>query len=226
MTERPHYHGHRQRLRERLLHEPKQLADYEVIESLLAYALPRRDTKPLAKELLRRFGTVRGVLQAKPEELRLVDGVGPGLEAFWLVLRELRARFDEAPLQEKVVFSTPRVVAQFAMSRLGATPTEEFWVALVDNRNRLMGWERVTRGTVDQAAVYPREVLRLVLERKAAGLVLVHNHPGGDPRPSQTDIEFTQRMRRAAAELDVRVLDHVIVTENDYFSFSAQGMLS
>jgi len=226
MTERPHFHGHRQRLRERLLRDSKQLADYEVVECLLGFAVPRRDTKPLAKDLLQRFGTVRGVLQASPQELRELDGFGPGLEAFWIVLRELRARFDEAPLKERVPFNNPRVVANLAMARLGNQRTEEFWIALVDTRNRLIGWECIMRGTVDQAAVYTREVLSVALERKAKGIVMVHNHPSGDVRPSTADIDFTRHVFRAAQTLSILVLDHLIVTENDFFSFSAQGILS
>jgi DNA repair protein RadC len=225
MSKRPHYHGHRERLRARLRSDPKLLADYEILELVLAYAIPRRDTKPLAKELLARYSTLRGVFLARPEELRKVEGFGPALEAFWVLLREVRARYDEAPLRERVVLDSPRVVADLAMARLGPAVSEEFWLALVDNKNRLMAWERVSQGTVDQAPVYPREVLGKALEHKASGIIMVHNHPGGDPRPSSQDVELTRRISRVARDLGVRLLDHLIVTENDYFSFQSQGML-
>ena len=225
MSQHPHYHGHRERLRQRLLKDPSHLADYEILELLLAHALPRKDTKPLAKELLARFGTFRGVFTAGDEELLKVEGFGPGLAKFWRLLREFRARFTEAPVMERVVFNSPSVVAEVAMARLGGQPSEEIWLALVDTKNRLMAWERVSRGTVGQAPVYAREVLELALRHKAHGLVLVHNHPGGDPSPSDQDVQLTRKIARAARDLGMRLLDHVIVSEDDYFSFQSEGLL-
>ena len=221
----PHYHGHRARLRERLTKDPRQLADYEILELLLGHVVPRRDTKPLAKELLTRFGGIRGVFLAREEELRAVEGFGPALKTFWVLLRECRARFNEAPIRERTVLGSPSEVADLAIARLGPSASEEFWLALVDNKNRLMAWEQVSRGTVDQAPVYPREVLSLALTHKASGIILVHNHPGGDPKPSPQDVEQTKRINRAAQDLGVRLLDHLIVTETDFFSFQSQGML-
>lgn len=225
MSQRPHYHGHRERLRLRLLKDPSHLADYEILELILAQALPRRDTKPLAKELLSRFGTLRSVFSAPEEELLAVEGFGPGLAAFWKLLHEFRARYNEAPVMEREVFNSPRIVAEAAMARLGAETSEEIWLALVDTKNRLIAWERVAKGTVDQAPVYPREVLEPAIRHKASGLVLVHNHPGGDPTPSDQDVHLTQRIKRAAKELGIRLLDHVIVSEDDYFSFQSEDML-
>ncbi len=225
MTQRPHYHGHRSRLREKLLKEPTQLADYEVLELLLGMVLTRQDTKPLAKELLARLGTVRGVLEARPQDLLAVEGVGSGVVAYWALLAEVRARFVEASVRERVVFSSPRVVADMALARLGGCATEEFWVALVDNKSKLLAWERLSQGTVDQSPVYPREILSLALAHKARGVVLVHNHPGGDPRPSAQDLEITARIVRAAKELDILVHDHIIVAGGIFFSFKAQDKL-
>lgn len=137
----------------------------------------------------------------------------------------MRARFDEADVQERVVLDSPSSVARLAMARLGSAASEEFWLALVDVKNRLMAWEQVSQGTVDQAAVYPREVLGLALERKAGGIIMVHNHPGGDPTPSPQDKDLTHRIQRASRDLGVRLLDHIIVTENDYYSFQTNGLL-
>jgi len=221
----PHYHGHRKRLRERMARNPRELADYEVLELVLGYVLVRQDTKPLAKELLRRFGTLRGVFAARVEELRQAPGFGPALEAYWSLWRECQARMKEAPVQERAVLSRPEAVAELAMARLGTSGTEEFWLALVDNKNRLMAWEQVSRGTVDRTTVYAREVLALALGWSASGIILVHNHPGGDPRPSAQDRELTKVLVRAAGDLGLRILDHVIVAEERYFSFQAQGLL-
>lgn len=221
----PHYHGHRKRLKERLTENSRGLAEYEVLELLLSYANPRRDNKPLAKALLGRFGSLRGVFSARLAELTAVDGFGQGYAQFWTLWREFWARINEEPVRDRTVLSSPDVVARMAMARLGPLEAEEFWVALVDNKNRLIGWEQVSRGTVDQAAVYPREVLALALLRKASGVIMVHNHPGSDPKPSRQDVELTKRIAAAAREVDLRVLDHLVVTDKSYFSFQSEGLL-
>lgn len=207
------------------MENPRGLADYEVLELLLGYVNVRRDTKPLAKELLARFGSLRGALTARMGELRDIPGFGPGVEEFLTLWREAWARFHEQPLRDRVVFNSPEIVAEAAKARIGTAEHEEFWMAMVDNKNRLIGWEMVSKGTVDQAAVYPRDVLAAALGRKASGIVLVHNHPGADPKPSLQDTEFTRRIKHAAREVDIRVLDHLVVTENRFFSFQAEGML-
>jgi DNA repair protein radc len=224
-TPPPHYLGHRQRLREKLTAEPKSLADYELLELLLGQVLPRRDTKPLAKELVARFGTLRGVLTARPEALLQVEGFGESLAGHWALLAELFARLGEAPVREKQVFTGPEVVAEAARARIGHLAVEEFWVALVDNKNRLMAWERVGKGTVDETPVYPREVLALALKHQASGVILAHNHPGGDPQPSIQDRDLTRRIAASARELGLRVLDHLIVAEKGHFSFQDAGLL-
>lgn len=220
-----HYLGHRKRLKERLLRSPEGLADYELLELLLGYAIPRKDTKPLAKALLEKFGTLRKVFAAGQDDLLSVAGVGPGVIALFAAWREFFSRMHEGSVKDRQVFNHPGTVADFAMSRLGHLRSEEFWVALVDNKNRLMHWQCVSRGTVDQTPVYPREILRLVLQHQASGVILVHNHPGGDTKPSAQDQELTQRLQRAAREMDVRVLDHLVVSDVDYYSFQAHGLL-
>ena len=224
-TPPPHYLGHRQRLRDKLLDEPKALADYELLELLLGQVLPRRDTKPLAKALIAAFGSLRGALTARREALLEVDGFGESLAGHWALLAELYARLGEAPVRERQVFSGPEVVAEAARARIGHLRVEEFWVAFVDNKNRLMAWERVGRGTVDETAVYPREVLTLALRHQASGLILAHNHPGGDPTPSVADRDLTRRIALAAQNLGLRVLDHLIVAEDRHFSFQEAGLI-
>ncbi|EMG37044.1 DNA repair protein radc [Desulfocurvibacter africanus PCS] len=225
MSDKPHYHGHRERLRERLVREPRSLADYEILELLLGHVVRRGDTKPLAKELLTTFGTLRGVFEAQEAELLDVPGFGPSLAGFWALWRETWSRLHEAPLRERAVLSGPEQVAALAKARLGPSRTEEFWLALVDSKNRLLAWERLSRGTVDRTPVYPREVLALALKHQAAGVILVHNHPGGDPKPSSDDIETTRRIARVALEMGLRLLDHLVVAEAGWYSFEQQGML-
>jgi DNA repair protein RadC len=225
MSNSPHYIGHRKRLKERFRRSSDQVEDYELLELLLGYGLPRRDTKPLAKELLSRFGSLKGVLTARPQELRQVPQFGAGLELFWLVWREFWARTAEQPARKRQVLSGPDAVAEAARARIGYQERESFWLALVDNKNRLIAFAMLGTGTVDQTAVYPREVFTLALEHRASGLILVHNHPGGDPAPSAHDLELTRRLQQAGAELGIRVLDHIIVAEDSHCSFRAEGRL-
>ncbi|WP_027175635.1 MAG: DNA repair protein RadC [Desulfovibrio aminophilus] len=224
-AERPHYTGHRTRLRERLQRDPSALADYELLELFLAQVLPRRDTKPLAKALLERFAGLPGVFAAPEARLLEVDGFGPSLAAHWTLIRELWARLSETALRSREVLRGPEEVVRAARARFGRSASEEFWAALLDNKNRVLAWERISRGTVDQTAVYPREVLALALKHQASGLILVHNHPGGDPTPSEPDVRLTARLARAADDLGLRVLDHLIVTEDRHASLQEMGLL-
>lgn len=220
-----HYHGHRQRLRERLDADPRALSDYELLELLLTYTLPRKDTKPIAKEMIARFGSLADALHAEPQRVAEVPGLGEGAASFWRTLRECRARSACGALAAKEKFSSPDQVRDMVCSRLGHLTKEEFWVILVDNQNRLIRFECVFRGTVDQTAAYPREILELALRHHASGLILVHNHPGGDPSPSRQDRTLTDSIARLASELGLRLLDHIIVTGQTYSSFRSLGLL-
>ena len=224
MSTKPHYHGHRQRLREKLDADPTRLADYEVLELLLGKVLVRKDTKPLAKELLATFSTLNGVFTAKPSELRVIEGFGPSLESYWLLLRELFARIQESPVRERLALGSPKDVAQMARARLGSHEHEEFWAAFLDNQNRLLAWERISSGTVNSTMVYPRDLMEQTLKHKASSIVIVHNHPGGNPAPSTPDITLTQQIDKAAKSLGVRLLDHLIVTDETYFSMKDDGL--
>jgi DNA repair protein RadC len=221
----PHYLGHRKRLKERFLRDRSGLADYELLELLLSYGLPRRDTKPLAKRLLSKFGSLKGVMLAKPHELRATSGVGQGLQTFFEVWQEYWARSQSERLQPKQVITGPEAIAEVARYRIGFAAEESFWVVLVDNKNRLLLMEEVGQGTVDQANVYPRDIIGMALEHKASGLVLLHNHPGGDPRPSSQDRDLTARIESVAGSLGLRVLDHIILAEESYFSFQSEGLI-
>jgi DNA repair protein RadC len=220
-----HYHGHRQRLREKLKKNPSDLPDYEILELLLGYVLTRRDTKPLAKALLDKFQTMRGMLDAKPAELDGLNDVGPGILNYWLLLREIIARYAESPLRQREILATPEEVAQMAMRRLAGNPREEIWLAFVDTHNHLIVWEQSQRGSIDGAMFYPRDILERALLLKASGFIIVHNHPGGTARPSGADLQMTEQMRRAAQSMSIRFLDHLIVTDSAYCSIIKDGFL-
>lgn len=221
----PHYHGHRQRLRSRLDADPRLLSDYEVLELLLALALPRKDTKPMAKELLERFGSLAEALGADPRRIAEVSGLGPATASLWRLLHECRARQAGQPVTRREKFTSPDQVRDMVCSRLGHLAKEEFWVILLDNQNRLVRFERVFQGTVDQTAAYPREILELALRHQASGLILVHNHPGGDPTPSPQDRTLTEVIARLAGDLGLRLLDHLVVTAHSSSSFRGLGLL-
>ncbi len=220
-----HYHGHRGRLRARLLDAPEKLADYEVLEILLGYVLIRRDTKPIAKEMLARFASLQGLLAARPHELLEIPGVGESVVSFIALLREFLARHAESPLRHRELLCSPETVAAMARQRLGKYTHEEMWAAFVDNKNRLISWERAAKGTVDCTVIYPRDIMERALTLKATGFFLVHNHPGGDPTPSGADVELTNRIQRASQTLLLRFIDHVIVTEKSCFSMMSDGLL-
>ncbi|MBD5608347.1 MAG: DNA repair protein RadC [Desulfovibrio sp.] len=217
--------GHRERLRKRLERDPLSLADYEIMELLLGLAIPRRDTKLLAMELLNRFRSLRGALDAKPEELSDISGFGPGSLSLWKLIREIMARYSSAPLEEKEVLATPQAVAAMARPRIGNLSEEESWIALVDAQNRLIYWERLRRGGISSVAIQPRDVLEIAILRKASGIILIHNHPGGSPYPSRSDLVLTEEIENLAPRLGLRLLDHVIVTAGDCYSIREKKLL-
>ncbi len=207
--------GHRQRLKKRFLHDPQQAEDYELLEILLGYGLTRKDTKPLAKQLLLRFGTLRNVLEARREELEDVAGFGPGLWTLWQVLRECMARHAIAPLLEKEVLATPQTVARAAQKRLAGLSHEECWIAFLDAGNHCMGWERLSEGGLDSITITPRDVIAKAFARKAHGFILVHNHPGGSTTASRADMIITEELRKIAPRMNIRFVDHIIITEKE-----------
>lgn len=216
--------GHRERLRERIKRDPGAVADYEVLELLLGFVLIRKDTKLLAKELIERFKSIRGVLDARPDELMDLKGFGPSLMALWRLMREILARYAAAPVLEREVLASPEAVAQMGRSRIGHLGHEESWLALVDAQNRLISWERLRNGSISSVAIEPRDVLEAALLHKASGIILVHNHPGGNPNPSKADIKITEEIEKLAPHLGLRFLDHVIITSGECYSIG-QGKL-
>jgi DNA repair protein RadC len=213
-----HYHGHRDRLRSRLKDAPESLEEYEVLELLLGYPIIRRDTKPIAKELLARFGSLKGMLDAPAEEYMDIPGIGKGVVDFFHVLRELQSRYAETELRSRETLCSPESVAVMARQRLGRLRHEELWLAFVDNRNRLISWEKGAKGSLDRVAIHPRDIMEKALMRKASGFVVVHNHPGGNADPSAQDRAFTAQLERAAQALFIRFLDHLVISDTEAYS--------
>ena len=217
--------GHRERLRARFQTAPHKMPEYEILEMLLGYVLIRKDTKPLAKTLLINFKSLRGVLEARPEDVARIPGVGQGVENFLALLREVMARHAEGSLRQREVLGTPEAVAAMARKRLAGCSHEELWGAYVDSGNRLLAWEQLSVGSMDSTPISPRRIVEKALACKANGLILVHNHPAGHPGPSGADLTFTAATREAAALFGIRFLDHLVVTENSSYSMQEEKLL-
>lgn len=220
------HHGHRRRLRGKFLNGgPAALHDYELLELLLFHAVPRKDTKPLAKALLARFGGVAAVLDATVDELRAVKGISPCSATLIKLVKELGTAGLSDRLQEAEALGSPQAVLAFARAKLAGQPYEQFLEIFLNAKNRVTGFQVIHEGTVDHAVIYPRRILEAALSRRASGLILVHNHPSGDPQPSPEDRRLTSSLAEAARSLDIRVLDHIIIGKNGHFSFAEQRLL-
>jgi DNA repair protein RadC len=222
----PHYLGHRDRLRERALAGgPGALPDYEVLELLLFRAIPRGDVKPLAKQLIARFGSLGGVLGASVEELKTVAGVGAAAALDLKLVHEAALRSGREAVAKRPVISSWSALLAYVKTALAHEAREQFRVLFLDKKNQLIADEVMNRGTVDHAPVYPREVVRRALELSASAVILVHNHPSGDPTPSAADVDMTRQVAEAARPLRIAVHDHLVVARDGTASFKALGLL-
>jgi len=223
---RPHYAGHRARLRERFLRAGGAgLQEYEKLELLLTFAVPRVDVKPIAKALLARFGGLAQVLDAGAAELESVRGMGPAAASLVLLVKELFVACSETRMRGRNLVSSPQAAVDFARAKLAGLPREQFLVLLLNAKNELIAHEVIQKGTVDRAVVYPRLVVEAALQRHAAGVILVHNHPSGHPEPSAEDRSITRAVADACGTVDVRVLDHLVVGRGGHFSFAEENLL-
>ena len=226
--EQPHYHGHRKRLRTRFVKNGLAgFAEHEVIELLLTLAIPRADVKQPAKALLQRFGSLRGVLDASLAELRSVAGIGEVAATGLHLVREAATLYLQEGSEGTQVLKDAAKLSDFWRMRIGALKHEVFAVAYLDSGCRLLrnGVETLQEGTVDRAAVYPRRVIEAALMRQAAALVLAHNHPNGNVQPSEHDKVLTRAIVLAAETVGLRVVDHLIVSPEETFSFRQAGLL-
>ena len=221
---KPHYTGHRSRLRERAAICFAALPDYELLELLLARSLPRGDIKPLAKQLLIRFGGLAGVLGATVEELKTVAGVGPSAALDLKLLHEATVRMSRGEVKKRPVISSWTALLAYARIAMAGAPREQFRVLFLDKKNQLIADEVMNEGTVDHAPVYPREVIRRALELSATAIILAHNHPSGDPTPSAADVEMTRQVVAAGRPLRVSVHDHIVVGRDGVASLKALGL--
>jgi DNA repair protein RadC len=218
--------NHRQRMRARLLTAgPDSLADHELLEMMLFLALPRRDTKPIARALLARFGSFAGSIAAPVPDLRAVEGLGDAGVAALKTVQAAALRLVRAEVRDQPVLTHWNALLDYLSAVMARDRVEQFRVLFLDNKNRLIADEAQSRGTVNHTPVYPREVVKRALELNATALILAHNHPSGDPAPSADDVAMTREIKTAAAALGLVLHDHVVVGNGVTLSFRAQGLL-
>ncbi len=218
--------GHRERLRQRLLTAgPDSLNDQDLLEIILFLALPRRDTKPIARALLARFGSFANAIAAPVSELRAIEHMKDSGPAALKAVHAAALRLAKAEVIARPLLNNWDRLMEYLNAVLARERVEQFRVLFLDTRNRLLGDEAQARGTVNHTPVYPREVVKRALELQATALILVHNHPSGDPTPSRDDIEMTQEVRQAAGVLNIVLHDHVIVGNGRWLSFRREGLL-
>jgi DNA repair protein RadC len=209
--EKPHYTGHRERLRDRFAAAPDAIPDYELLELILFRSIPMRDVKPEAKELIRIFGSLSAVLHAAPERLREVKGIKDATISDFHIPHETGLRQAQVKVMKKEVISSWDALIDYCTVAMAHNTTEQFRILFLDRKNTLIADEVQQKGTVDHTPVYPREVVKRALELNASSLILVHNHPSGDPTPSSTDVEMTRRIIETAKPLGIELLDHLVI---------------
>ncbi|HTO33478.1 MAG TPA: DNA repair protein RadC [Pararhizobium sp.] len=221
-----HYHGHRDRLRTRYRdHGDTALADYEILELLLFRLIPRRDTKPIAKALIERFGTLAGVFGASPALLQEVKGIGEAVAFDLKLISTVAHRTLKSGLRGKQVLASWSSVIDYCHAAMAHEAIEQFRILFLDKRNALIADEVQQTGTVDHTPVYPREVVKRALELSATALILIHNHPSGDPTPSRADIEMTKMIVDTAKPLGITVHDHIIIGKDGHASLKGLRLI-
>jgi DNA repair protein RadC len=223
---KPHFLGHRERLRERFREAgPEALPDYELLEMVLFRAISRGDTKPLAKDLIAKFGSFAEVISAAPERLKEVSGVGEAIVTEFKLIRASALRFMKGEIINRPLLSSWSAILEYCRASMAFEHKEQFRILFLDKKNQLIADEVQQEGTVDHTPVYTREVMKRALELSASAIILAHNHPSGDPTPSFADIDMTQKIIDAGMKLGITVHDHVIVGREGHTSFRSSKLI-
>lgn len=223
--EKPHYTGHRDRLRERFLGAPDAMPDYEVLELLLFMAIPRRDVKPIAKTLIARFGSLAGVMNASLTDLEGVDGISENTATAIKTIREAGLRLLKADVMKRPLLNSWQRLLDYLQASMAHEKKEHFRLLFLNKKNELIADEVQQSGTVDHTPAYPREIIKRALEHSATALILVHNHPSGDSTPSKADIDMTKQICAAASPFGIIIHDHLIVSRGGIGSFKSLGLM-
>lgn len=222
----PTHLGHRKRLQQRLRTVGiDAFLDHEFLELLLTYAIARKDTKPIAWALLKRFDSVAGVLDAQEDALMEVPGVGPSTARFLKLVRHALKRYTRARVPKRIKIESPSDVLEYCKASLAGKQEEFVEVIFLSVRHTIIDARVVATGSISQICIEPRQIVEYALHEKAAALIIVHNHPSGDPRPSPQDIAWTVKTKEAAQLFNIKILDHLIIANGGYYSFNAAGYL-
>jgi DNA repair protein RadC len=227
--EKQHYHGHRARLRERFLKSVTQgnsesLPDYEVLEMILFSSYPRQDVKPLAKNLITKFGSLSKVFTASVEELSR-EGLSAGTISAIKIIYEASRRLLKNDVTKKTVLQSWKALLDYCKATMSHYKKEQFRILFLDKKFNLIADEIQQEGTVDHTPVYPREVVKRALDLSASSIILVHNHPSGDATPSKADVEVTKQINQALASVNIKLHDHLIIAADDHYSFASYGLI-
>ena len=224
--DKPHYKEHRQRLKKKFIESGTDaFHDYESLELLLSYAIPQKDVKPLSKELLHEFGTLKGVIDAEKNSLEKIKGISTHTAILIKLVKAMGTLYLKEKAREKPQISCTSELLNYCKTYMGGLKDEKFCVIYLDAQNKITEIEAIEEGIVNQAVVYPRKVLENALKQKASAIILVHNHPSGHVQPSDADIRLTKTIQETAKVLDILVHDHVIIGENRFFSFREEGLI-
>lgn len=218
--------GHRARLKARFRKGGADaLADYELLELVLMSAIPRRDVKPLAKALIREFGSYAETISATPERLMEISGVGDNVVTTLKLIEASAQKLGQGIILEKPVLSNWKALINYCSSQMAYQKTEQFRVLFLDRQNRLIADVKMQEGTVDHTPVYPREIIKRALELQSTAIILVHNHPSGDPTPSRDDISMTKKIEEVGKPLGILLHDHLIISKSGHSSFKSMGLI-
>lgn len=224
--EKPGYVKHRERLRKKFADSGiKSLADYERLELLLTYAIPRKDVKPIGKELMKKYKSLSSVLDADIKDLQEIKGLGEYSALLIKFVRQLTTIYLEENLSNKDLLKSPEIVVNFCRMKMGANRNELFMAIFLNTKNEFIDYKIVSEGSINNVAIYPRKLIKLALDKHAAAVILVHNHPSGNTDPSNVDKEITESLVRISKDLEIKVLDHIIVSKHNYFSFLENGLI-
>lgn len=220
--------GHRERIRKRYIKSGLEgFNDYEVLELLLTYSIARKDVKPIAKELIEKFGTIDEIAKSDVKSLLEVDGIGEGSAVFLKLIGDIALTLYREKIEDKDILTikSKNSLLSYLRGEIGYSPREEFKILFLDSSNKLIANETLFYGTIDKSAIYPREIVERVIKNRAKSVIFAHNHPSGSISPSKKDIELTQYMYDSLKLLEIRLLDHIIITKNSYFSFLEEGLI-
>jgi len=222
----PHYVGHRKRLKQRLFSvPPESWAEYELLELVLFFAIPRKDVKPLAKKLLYKFGNLFNVINSSKDQLLEIEGINDGVHVIFFTVKELINRLLKHKVTNQNIISSWNALLDYLKTTMSNLKLEQFRILFLNKKNILIADEVMNTGTIDQAPVYPREIIKRALFYEASAIILVHNHPSGDIKPSKADIELTNKIVETCGAVNIAIHDHVIIGNNRYYSFKSNMLL-